>query len=162
MEPRWLDPSEQRAWVGLLSSTALLDSALDQQLRRDSGITHATYAILVVLGDAPERTLHMQKLSVLISSSPSRLSHAVSRLEHDGYVHRSPCPRDRKAVHVTVTDAGLNLVRSAAPGHVATVRKLVFDRLTPTQVRQLTKITGAILDGLALTGRSVPDLSRIE
>lgn len=162
MAPHWLDPSEQQAWLGLLSATALLDSALDQQLRRDVGITHTTYAILVVLGEAPERTLHMQKLSVLVSSSPSRLSHAISRLDQHGYVRRSPCPRDRKAVHATLTDAGAEVMRSAAPGHAATVRQLVFDQLTPTQVRQLTKITAAILDALARAGRSVPDLSQIE
>lgn len=162
MQPDWLDATEQQAWIGLLSSTALLDSALDQQLRRDAGITHVTYAILAVLGDAPERTLHMQKLSVLISSSPSRLSHAISRLEQHGYVQRSPCPHDRKAVHATLTDAGVEVVRSAAPGHVATVRQLVFDRLTPAQVRQLTKITGLILEAIAQSGRPVPDLSRIE
>ena len=162
MSQRWLTSSEQQAWLGLLSATALLDSALDQQLRRDVGITHTSYAILVVLGEAPERSLHMQKLSVLVSSSPSRLSHAVSRLEQDGYVLRSPCPRNRKAVHASLTDAGAGIVRSAAPAHVATVRQLVFDQLTPTQVRHLTKITGVILDALARAGRSVPDLSRIE
>ncbi len=162
MTPRWLDPGEQQAWIGLRSATALLDSALDQQLRRDAGITHTTYAILAVLGGAPERTLHMQKLSALASSSPSRLSHAVSRLEGDGYVRRTPCPRDRKAVHATLTDAGAEIIRSAAPAHVATVRQLVFDQLTPTQVRQLTKITQTILDALAAAGRPVPDMSQTE
>lgn len=162
MTPRWLNDDERQAWLGLLASTALLDSALDQQLRRDAGITHATYAILVVLAEAPERTLHMQKLSLLTSSSPSRLSHAITRMEDDGYVRRSPCPRNKKAVHATVTDDGLELVSRAAPGHVARVRDLVFDRLSAAQVRQLTQISSTILSSLANAGHSIPDLAHTD
>ena len=154
---RWLEPDERSAWLGMLSSIALLDDALDQQLQQDAGITHGTYAILVGLSEAPDRTLHMSKLSVMTNSSPSRLSHAVSRLERDGLLVRSPCPTNRRAVHATLTDRGFAVVEAAAPGHVETVRSYVFDQLTTDQVQQLSTITSAILSALDKAGHSVPD-----
>ena len=154
---RWLEPDERSAWLGMLSSMALLDDALDTQLQRDAGITHATFAILARLSEANERSLHMSKLSVWTNSSPSRLSHAVQRLERDGLVVRSPCPANRRAVHATLTDKGFGVLEAAAPGHVETVRDLVFDQLTRQQVDQLTAITASILQALDKAGHFVPD-----
>jgi len=43
------------------------------------------------------------------------------------------------------TDAGLDKVVAAAPGHVEEVRRLVLDPLTKAQVKQLTAIGARIL-----------------
>ena len=47
-----------------------------------------------------------------------------------------------------VTDDGFAALESAAPGHVACVRRALFDALTPDQVRQLGEISDAIVRGL--------------
>ena len=159
MTTRWLDAEERHAWMGLLASTALLDAAMDDQLRRDAGITHTTYSILAGLSEAPQPTLHMHQLALITSHSASRLSHAVTRMESEGWVTRSPCPHNGRAVHATLTRAGRAFVRSIAPGHVQTVRRLVFDRLSAAQVKQLTRISGAVLDALAAEGYPVPGLA---
>jgi hypothetical protein len=39
---------------------------------------------------------------------------------------------------------------AAAPGHVAAVREILFDRLTPAQVRHLAEICAAVLAGRAV------------
>lgn len=157
MTKKWLDDAEQAAWQSLLKATALLDGALDEQLRRDSGINHATFGILASLSGAPDHTLHMQQLASLSRSSQSRLSHAVARLEEDDLVLRSPCPHNRRGVHATLTPQGLALVKAAAPGHVALVRRMVFDRLTASEVAQLTAITGKVVDALAEAGHEVAE-----
>lgn len=154
---RWLNDDEQRAWQAMISSTTLLDVALDRQLQRDSGLAHAAYAILAGLSEAPGRTLHMHQLAVATNSSQSRLSHAAARLEEQGLIVRSRCPESRRAVHATLTDSGYETVVDAAPGHVALVRRLVFDRLSPTQVAQLEAIGGAVLQALEAEGFSVPE-----
>ena len=148
VETRWLDEREQQAWRGLIATMVLLDAALDRQLQRDQQLSHAHYMILAMLSQAPERTLHMSRLATLTHSSQSRLSHAVARLEEEGQVVRSRCPQNRRAVHATLTDSGMENVRRAAPGHVAEVRRLLFDRLDDEQVGQLIAITGATLAAL--------------
>src|ERR1700760_4303056 len=96
---KWLSTQEQQAWIGLLASTSALMFATDQQLQADSGITFNTYSILAALSEGPDRTLHMSELAGIAGHSQSRLSHAVSRLEKLGYVQRSVCAADKRAVH---------------------------------------------------------------
>lgn len=153
---KWLDADEQRVWIGLIATMTLLDAALDRQLQQDSDLSHAQYGMLSMLSEAPDRTMHMSELAVVTSSSQSRLSHAVARLEDEGWVLRSRCPGNKRAVHATLTDAGYALVRAAAPGHVAEVRRLFFDHLSREQVAQLAGITATTLQALADDGYQTP------
>jgi DNA-binding MarR family transcriptional regulator len=150
-EPDWLDAEEQRAWRGLTALIHLLPAALDRQLRADTDIPHAYYLILAMLSEAPDRTLRMSDLARITSTSASRLSHAVARLEERGWVRRAQCPSDGRGQVAVLRDEGYRVLADAAPGHVAQVRRLVFDRLSREQVRQLTEIADRIAVG------AVPD-----
>ena len=155
-EPRWLSPEELRAWMAWVATTTLLDGALDRQLQRDSGMPHAYYLILAMLSDAPKHTLRMSDLAAATQSSQSRLSHAVTRLERQGLVHRRPCPDDRRSTFATLTEEGWEVLRAAAPGHVRTVRDNVFDALTAEQVAQLESICRTILGRLRRDPEATP------
>lgn len=144
----WLTEDQLDAWLTYQASATLLDAALDRQLQRDSGLPHAYYLILAMLSDVPGRTLRMSDLAAMTQSSQSRLSHAVSRLEHHGWIRRIPCPDDRRSTLARLTDAGFDVLAAAAPGHVAAVRRHVFDRLSAEQVGQLREICRTVLDGL--------------
>lgn len=47
-----------------------------------------------------------------------------------------------------LTGAGMATLEAAAPGHVAGVRRLIFDRLTPADVTRLQAITDKLLPSL--------------
>ena len=145
---RWLDEDEQRTWRSFLAISELLYGQLDRQLQRDAGITHASYVVLAMLSEAPGRSLRMSELAALANSSPSRLSHAVARLEERGWIRREPAPADGRGTVAVLTDAGWDMLVATAPGHVEAVREHLFDRLTPEQVRALGEICAAVLDGL--------------
>lgn len=147
-ETRWLDYHEQETWRSFMAAARLLDAALDRQLQREADMPHAYYAILAMLSEAPDHTLTMTELACVTHSSPSRLSHAVRRLEDKGWVARRPHPTDGRTTLAVLTDAGFAALTAAAPGHVAEVRRILFDRLTPDQVRQLNEISRTILAAL--------------
>lgn len=143
---RWLDAEEQSAWRSFLRAASAIDEALDRQLQREAGLPHAYYQVLAMLSEAPERTLRMSQLAELTTSSASRLSHAVSRLEEKGWVRRQKHPTDRRGALAVLTDDGWEALRAAAPGHVAAVRRVLFDRLAPGQVGQLRTICERLTD----------------
>lgn len=143
---RWLAADEQRAWRAFLRAAATVDEALDRQLQRDAGMPHAYYQVLAMLSEAPGRTLRMSELAQITTSSASRLSHAVARLEEKGWVRRERHPTDRRGALAVLTDAGWDALVAAAPGHVAAVRATVFDRLEPEQVAQLRAISERLAD----------------
>src|SRR5437016_9610084 len=95
-EIRWLDDEEQRTWRAFLSATRLLWAGLDRELMAEADMPISYYEILVLLSEAPERALRMNDLAIGTQSSPSRISHAVGRLEKAGWVRREICPSDRR------------------------------------------------------------------
>ena len=143
-QTRWLTAEEQRAWRTFLDATQLLFSTVEGQLQRESGIPHGYYEILVRLSEAPGWALRMSQLAEASTSSKSRLSHAVARLEERGWVERLDCATDRRVQIAQLTDAGFAALEGAAPGHVEQVRRSLFDQLSPDQVGQLAAICEAI------------------
>ncbi|WP_420752319.1 MarR family winged helix-turn-helix transcriptional regulator [Rhodococcus sp. O3] len=156
--PRWLDANEQAAWRLLVSVITRLPAALDTQTQRDSDLTHFEYFTLALLSEAPDRRAQLSVLAESVNASLSRLSHVVTRLAKRGWVYREPIPGSRGS-YAVLTDSGYEKVAEAAPSHVETVRRLVFDGLDDDQLRALTelgKVLVAQLDkGLAEgTGRA--------
>lgn len=71
-----------------MDCSTLLSDYLDQQLRRDAGMTHAAYSLLARLSGAPDHTLGMSSLAEQLKFTRSRLTRAVVRLEESGFVQR--------------------------------------------------------------------------
>lgn len=143
-DTRWLSDEEQRTWRSFLTASRLLWDRVERQLQQGAGLPHAYYEILARLSEAPDRTLRMSQLASTSLSSRSRLSHAVARLEEAGYVQRRPCPSDRRGQLASLTEAGMERLREAAPGHVEEVRRLLFDRLSPEQQASLREISDVL------------------
>ncbi|MGW0436239.1 MarR family winged helix-turn-helix transcriptional regulator [Micromonospora sp. NPDC003197] len=144
-EPRWLDDEEQQTWIALVGLLIRLSGSLDAQLQRDAGISHFEYQVLAGLSMYPERTMRMSELAAFAEGSLSRLSQVVGRLEKRGWVRRRPDPTDGRYTLAVLTDDGWTKVVETAPGHVDTVRRLVFDPLTKAQQRQLREAGQRIL-----------------
>ena len=61
-------------------------------------------------------------------------------------------PENGRFTLAVLTDAGWDRVAATAPGHVAEVRRVVFDPLTKAQVRQLKEIATRIGQVVRLDG----------
>ncbi|MER5309895.1 MarR family transcriptional regulator [Streptomyces sp. NPDC002773] len=151
-EPRWLSDEEQHVWRAYLHATTLLEDHLDRQLQRDAGMPHIYYGLLVQLSQAPRRRLRMTELAKSAKITRSRLSHAIARLEKNGWVRREDCPSDKRGQFAALTEEGMDVLRRTAPGHVAAVRQALFDRLSAEQVEQLGAIMRVMAEGLEPQG----------
>jgi DNA-binding MarR family transcriptional regulator len=136
-EPRWLDAEEEQAWLALVAVLLTLPAALDARLQREAGMTFYEYVVLAALSRSPERTRRMTDLAVLTNGSLPRLSQVVTKLEARGWVARFKDPHNARSTLARLTDSGWKVLVRTAPGHVEAVRRLVFDPLTPAQVRQM-------------------------
>ena len=141
----WLGPDQLDAWVSLTSLLVALPQAIDRQLKRDSGLNFFEYSILGSLAREPGRAMQLSVLSNLAAGSLSRISHAVSRLERQGWVQRRSCSAEARAVEAVLTDAGNAKLVEAAPAHVREARRLVIDALSPAELAQLKGICGKLV-----------------
>ncbi|WP_120338358.1 MarR family winged helix-turn-helix transcriptional regulator [Cryobacterium soli] len=144
LDPSGLSGDRLAAWASIATLLERLPAALDAQLQRDSGLTHYEHGLLFALDSAPGRTLRMSVLAGYASSTLSRLSRAISRLEKKGWVRREVDPADGRFTLAILTHTGHALVAASTPAHHALVEELVFGSLTAAQVRQLAAISGRI------------------
>jgi DNA-binding MarR family transcriptional regulator len=142
---KWLTAAELDSWLSVVRLTMWLPWSIDQQLRRDSNLAMVEYQVLAMLSESPERTMRMSSLAEVTNASLSRLSHLVKRLEDRGLVRREPDPGDGRFTNAILTDDGFRTLAEAAPGHVAHVRSLVIDVLSPEQLRRLGLVADRIM-----------------
>jgi DNA-binding MarR family transcriptional regulator len=145
---RWLDDDQQRAWRGYLRMQSQLSARLNRQLQADSGLSLADFDVLVQLTDVPDARVRVSELARSLQWEKSRLSHHIGRMEKRGLVARAECTDDGRGAFVVLTPAGRSTIEAAAPPHVETVRRLVFDDLTPEQVETLAAISDQVLANL--------------
>jgi DNA-binding MarR family transcriptional regulator len=113
-----------------------------------AGLSFFDYQILATLSEGTNRTRRMSELADATSSSLSRLSHAVARLESQGLVIRRRCDGVGRSSVAKLTRSGVRKLEAAAPGHVASVRALVIDALTAEQIEELRVIATRIVERL--------------
>ncbi|HMF84580.1 MAG TPA: MarR family transcriptional regulator [Acidimicrobiia bacterium] len=142
---QWLTADELDAWLSVVRLMMWLPWSIDQQLQRDSGLRMVEYQVLAMLSENPERTMRMSSLAEVTNASLSRLSRLVQRLEERGMVRREPDPTDGRFTNAVLTEKGFRTLAEAAPGHVAHVRSLVIDVLSPEQLRRLGRDADRIM-----------------
>jgi DNA-binding MarR family transcriptional regulator len=126
--------------------------SIDQQLQRDSKLRMVEYQVLAMLSESPDRTMRMSSLAEVTNASLSRLSHLVDRLEKRGFVRREPDPTDGRFTNAILTEKGFRALAEAAPGHLAHVRSLVIDVLSPEQLRRLGRDADRIMSHIDTSG----------
>ena len=149
VDVRWLDTTQQRAWRAFLDVHARLMARLNRELQRTSGLTLSDYDILVHLTDVPEGRLRAYELGDALQWDKSRVSKQVARLAARDLVAKEECEADRRGAYVVLTPTGRRAIEAAAPAHVELVQQLVFDGITPSQVRTWHAVSGEILNRLA-------------
>lgn len=155
-EVRWLTEREERAWRALQFMQMRLEGELARQLAADSALSYPDYLVLVALTDRPDGRMRLFELAAVLGWEKSRASHHVGRMVERGLVKKQRCDSDRRGFYVVVTARGRRELEAAAPGHVATVRRIFVDRLAPQQLDALGAAAEAVLSGFEGTDLAGP------
>ena len=80
-------------------------------------------------------------------------------MEKRGLLTKEPDEDDARGIQVCVTHVGLEHLRRAAPEHVESVRRMVFDHLQPEDVPALRRFFAGVLQVKNIPGYEgyVPD-----
>jgi len=143
MATDWLSESEQHSWRNFIMTVHDLMAALEIDLAPHA-LTMGDYEVLVWLSEAEQNRMRMCDLAGALQLSPSGLTRRLDGMVKNGWVERASCESDRRVMWAHLTPAGLAKMKSVAPDHVASVRRLVLDPLGPTGVEQLGEIFGRI------------------
>ncbi|MCG7450843.1 MarR family winged helix-turn-helix transcriptional regulator [Corynebacterium kefirresidentii] len=158
-QTRWLDDEEQELWRLLLGAVCKINRGMDETLKAGGEVSASEFAVLVALSEAPEQHLRLHELCTQLEWDRSRASHQVTRMEKRGLLYKEPDAVDARGINVCVTHVGLEHLRRAAPEHVESVRRMVFDHLQPEDVPALRRFFNGVLQAKNLPGYEgyVPD-----
>jgi DNA-binding MarR family transcriptional regulator len=87
--------------------------------------------------------IRLTDLTAAENMSQPAMTQLVTRLEKDGLAARTPDPDDRRAVLITITDLGREVVAERKRERAAGLVEL-FDRLTPDEQASITNALPAL------------------
>jgi DNA-binding MarR family transcriptional regulator len=107
-----LDDETLTTWRAFLNAHARVTRAISRDLAAAGLPDLSWYDVLWALYRRP---LRVKELAEAVVLSPTAMSRFVDRVEQAGYVRREPDPGDRRALQITITDEGRELLRRMWP-----------------------------------------------
>ncbi|HSN02235.1 MAG TPA: MarR family transcriptional regulator [Acidimicrobiales bacterium] len=122
----------------LLETNARLARTLGLELEATCDLPLAWFEVLLQLRRANESRLKMNQIADAIVHSSGGTTRLIDRLVEAGLVERESCPSDRRAIYVTMTEAGDAKLDEALGVHLGYLEKNLAGRLNPTERSTLT------------------------
>ena len=143
-----LTRADEEVWSSYLMAARLLFEELDRRLDSSAGLSLPDYTLLARLRDAGDNGLRMSELADSAVFSRSRISHAITRLENQGWVERRSCPTDRRGSFAVLTDSGKDKLAEAEPVHSEVIKEHMLSSIDVADAASFRRVTDQI--GLSL------------
>ena len=143
-----LDDEQLATWRAFLNAHARVTRAIGRELAAAGLPDLAWYDLLWTLYRRPGRSLRVKELANEVVLSPTAMSRFVDRVEAAGYVRREADPADRRALQVTLTDEGVELLRRMWP-----VYEQGIERHFAAQLDRSPQRLRAMLERMAASAR---------
>lgn len=148
MATRWLTPAEMAAWRTYIETTGDLLRAIEKDLA-PFGLDRGDYQLLAMLSEAPDQRLRMCDLADSLRLTRSGLTRRMEGVLRKKLVARVQSEEDGRVAYASLTTKGFDLLKTAAPVHLESVRRLMIDLLTPTEIKSIASSFAKISANLA-------------
>jgi DNA-binding MarR family transcriptional regulator len=134
-----LDDERLAVWRAFLNAHARVTRAISRDLAAAGLPDLSWYDLLWALYRQPRRSLRVKELAGAVVLSPTAMSRFVDRVEAAGYLRREPDPTDRRALQVTLTDEGVELLRRMWPVYARGIQERFAAHLegSPAGLREM-------------------------
>jgi len=151
------DDREIAPWRTFLHAHARVTRRLDDELRREHGISLAEYDALLQLATTPGRRLRMNQLAERVLLSRSGVTRLIDRLVEDGSVERSSCLADARGAEAVLTRSGLERLRQASATHLRGIRRWFVGQITEGDREAIERGLGRVVTALGPASRPAAD-----
>jgi len=103
----------------------------------EHSISLVEFEVMIRLGRSPDHRLRMTELAGQVALTTSGITRVVDRLEREGLVRRQACPEDRRGLWAVLTQAGLDRLSAALPGHLSLLERYFTGRFAPDELATL-------------------------
>lgn len=148
MATQWLTPAEMAAWRTYIETTGDLLRAIEKDLI-PFGLDRGDYQLLAMLSEAPDQRLRLCDLADSLRLTRSGLTRRLEGVLKKKLVARVQSKDDGRVAFAQLTPKGFELLKTAAPEHLDSVRRLMIDLLTPAEIKSMASAFGKISANLA-------------
>ena len=148
MAPKWLTPAEMAAWRTFIETSGDLLRAIEKGLA-PFGLDRGDYQLLAMLSEAPDQRLRMCDLADSLRLTRSGLTRRMDGVLKKKLVSRVQSEEDGRVAFASLTPKGMELLKQAAPEHLESVRRLMIDLLSPSEIKAIATAFGKISKNLA-------------
>ena len=127
-----------------MGAHAVLIRELSASLVASHGLTINDYGTLLLLSRAGEEGMRRIDLANQLQLSPSGITRLLDRLEDQGLVGKGECKSDARVSYAILTEAGLEKLRDAAPGHVEDIDRRLAAVLSEEEMKTLSELLGRL------------------
>ena len=138
------DALAQRAWRLYFETSQRIRQNLEADLKDQAGLSVSDYNTLLLLWEAPERTLTMSVLAKKLVFSPSRLNYRIKVLEDAGLVTKTECPEDRRAHNVALTQTGATMFLNIGQRHRETIDAVFLSHVDDEELEVIERVFARI------------------
>ncbi len=147
MATKWLTPTEMAAWRSFIDTTGDLMRAIEKDLE-PFGLDRGDYQLLAMLSEAPEQELRMCDLADSLRLTRSGLTRRMEGVLKKKLVTRVQSVEDGRVAYAKITPKGMELLKEAAPEHLESVRRLMIDLLSPSEIKAIATAFSKIANNL--------------
>lgn len=147
MAVKWLNNDEMLAWRSFIETSGDLMRAIERDLA-PFGLDRGDYQLLAMLSEADDGRLRLCDLADTLRLTPSGLTRRMEGVVKKKLVTKSRSTDDRRVTYAHITPKGLELLKKAAPHHLRSVRSLMIDHLTPSEIKALGSAFSKIASNL--------------
>ncbi|MFJ4539689.1 MarR family winged helix-turn-helix transcriptional regulator [Streptomyces tibetensis] len=128
----------------LIKAATRLEQRIDTALRKECGISHTMFEVLIRLCRHPDEEISQRRLADDLTLTSSGITRLIDRMEGTGLVRRVPAPGDRRSVLVEPTEQGRTAFLRAAAVHAQVVERYFVAPVPPADYGRLTRSLGEI------------------
>jgi DNA-binding MarR family transcriptional regulator len=137
-----LDDEQLATWRAFLNAHARVTRAIGRELAEAGLPDLAWYDLLWTLYRRSGRSRRVKELANEVVLSPTAMSRFVDRVEAAGCVHREPDPEDRRALQITLTEEGVELLRRMWPVYERGIERHFAAHLDGASLREMLERMG--------------------
>ncbi|WP_066305699.1 MarR family winged helix-turn-helix transcriptional regulator [Bacillus sp. FJAT-29814] len=123
-------------FLTLMQTSKAIHERIKEEIAKNN-LSITDFSVLEVLYHKGKQTIQQIGNSILISSGS--MTYVIDKLEQKGLLLRNACLEDRRVIHITLTDAGIELMNKLMPKHHELVDE-IFSALTSEDAEALVQL----------------------
>ena len=147
MATQWLSPQEMAAWRAFLAASSDLGRVVDKDLD-EFDLDGGDYQLLAMVSESPDQRIRMCDLADMLRLTRSGLTRRMDGVVKKKLISRVQSTEDGRVAYAQMTPKGMEVLKAVAPIHLQTVRRVIFDHLTPAEVKAMASGLGKVAQQL--------------